>query len=159
MIQQLEKTTNGAKKSKRNEVSIISGQFNSVAQLCPTLLPHGLWHARPPYPLPAPWAYSNSCPLSRWCHQTIPFSVIPFSSCLRSFPASGSFLMSQVAWLRIRWPKYWSFSFSISPSDEYSGLISFIMTDCISLKSKGLSRVFSNTTLRKHPVFGTQLSL
>ena len=60
---------------------------------------------------------SNSCPLSQWCHPAISSSIIPFSSCLQSFPASRSF--------RIRWPKYWSLSFSISPSNEYSGLISF----------------------------------
>ena len=66
---------------------------------------------------------SNSCPLSRWCHPTISSSVIPFSSCLQSFPASRSFHYESV--LHIRWPKYWSFSFSISPSNEYSGLISF----------------------------------
>ena len=71
-----------------------------------------------------PGVYSNSCPLSWWCHPTISSSVIPFSSCLQSFPASGSFQMSV---LHIRWPKYWSFSFSISPSNEYSGLISFRM--------------------------------
>ena len=84
------------------------------------LLPHGLQHARPPCPWPTPGAYSNSCPLIWWCYPTISSSVVPFSSCLQSFPASGSFQMS---WL-IRWPKYWSFSFSISPSNEYSGLIS-----------------------------------
>ena len=64
---------------------------------------------------------TQTCPLSQWCHPTISSSVIPFSSCLQSFPASGSFPMSQHC---IRWPKYWSFSFSISPSNEYSGLIS-----------------------------------
>ena len=72
-----------------------SARLCSVAQLCPTLRPHGLWHARPPCPSPIPRAYSNSCPLSRWCHPTIPSSVIPFSSRLRSFPASGSFPGSQ----------------------------------------------------------------
>ena len=82
--------------------------------------------------------------------------AIPFSSCLQSFPASGSFPMSV---LRIRWPKYWSFSFSISPSNEYSELISFRMAGWISLKSKELSRVFSNTTVQKHWFFTTQLSL
>ena len=66
------------------------------------------------------------CPLSQWCHPPIPSSVIPFSSCLQSFPASGSFPMSQVFFC-IRWPKYWSFRFSINPSKEYSGLISFRM--------------------------------
>ena len=85
------------------------------------LWPHGLQHTRLPCPSPTPGAYSNSCPLSRWCHPTISSSVIPFSSCLQSFPASGSFPTSQF----IRWPNYWSFSFSISPSNEYSGLISF----------------------------------
>ena len=86
---------------------------------------HGLQHTRPPCPLPTPRVYSNSCPLSCWCHLTILSSVNPFSSCLQSFPESGSFHMKAV--LPIRWPKYWSFSFNISPSNEYSGLISFMM--------------------------------
>ena len=89
-----------------------------------SLWPHRLQHARPPSPSPTPRLYSNSCSLSQWCHPAISFSVVPFSSCLQSFPASWSFQMSV---LHIRWPKYWSFSFSISPSDEYSGLISFRM--------------------------------
>ena len=88
-----------------------------------SLWPHGLQHARPPCPLPTPGFYLNSCPLGRWCHLTISSSVIPFSLCLQSFTASGSFQMSPV--LCIRCPKCWSFSFSISPSNEYSGLISF----------------------------------
>ena len=96
------------------------------------------------------------CPLSRWCHPTISSSVVPFSSCLQSFPASGSFQTSQ--FFTIRWPKYWSSSFSISPSNEYSGLTSFRI-GWISLLSKGLSRVFSNNTGPKHPYFGSQLSL
>ena len=96
-------------------------QFSSVPQLCRTLGPHGLQHARLPCPSPTPGACSNSYPSSQWCHPTISPSVILFPFCLQSFPASGSFLMS----LCIRWPKYWSFSFSISPSSEYSGLISF----------------------------------
>ena len=82
---------------------------------------HGLQHARLPYPSPSPGACSNSCLLSLWCHPTISSSVIPFSSCLQSFPASGSF--SNESALHIRWPKFWSFS--ISPSNECSGLISF----------------------------------
>ena len=82
---------------------------------------HGLKHGRLPCPSLTPGACSNSC-LSSWlCHPTISSFVIPFSSHLQSFPASGSFQMSQ---LHIRWPKDWSFSFSISPSNEYSGLIS-----------------------------------
>ena len=90
-----------------------------------SLRPHEPQHARPPCPSPTPKVYSNSCPLSQWCHPTISSSVIPFSSCLQSFPASGSFQMSPTP--HIRWPKYWSFSFSVSPSNEYSGLISFRM--------------------------------
>ena len=86
-----------------------------------SLWSHGLWYARPPCPSPTPRACSNSCPLSRWCHPTISSSVVPFSSHLQSFPASGSF----ESVLHIRWPKYWSLSFSISPSNVYSGLISF----------------------------------
>ena len=84
---------------------------------------HGLKHARLLCPSAYPRAYSNSCPSSWWCHPTISSSVIPFSSCLQFFPASGSFSKESV--LCIRWPKYWSFSFSISFSNEYSGLISF----------------------------------
>ena len=87
-----------------------------------SLRPHGLQHTRLPCPSLTPWACSNSGPLSQWCHPIISSSVIPFSSCLQSFPVSGSFPMSVLC---IRWPKYWSFSFSISPSNEYSGLISY----------------------------------
>ena len=83
------------------------------------LQPHGLQHARFPCPSPSPRACSNSCPLSQWCYPTISSSVVPFFSCLQSFPASGSFPMRALC---IRWPKYWSFS--LSPSKEYSGLIS-----------------------------------
>ena len=84
---------------------------------------HGLQHSRPPCPSPTPRAYSNSCPLSRWCHPTASPSVIPFSSCLQSFPSIRVFSSESV--LHIKWPNYWSFSFSLSPSEEYSGLISF----------------------------------
>ena len=85
---------------------------------------HALQDARLHCPSPTPGACSNSCPLSWWRHPTISSSVIPFSSCPRSFPASES---SSESALHIRWPKYWSVSFSISPSNEYSGLISFTM--------------------------------
>ena len=88
-----------------------------------SLWPHGLQHTRLPCPSLTPGACSNSCPLSWWCHPTISSSVIPFSACLQSFPASGSFPNELV--LCIRWSKYWNFSFSISPSNEYLGLISF----------------------------------
>ena len=82
-----------------------------------SLQPHGMQHTRPPYPSPTPRVYWNSCPLSWWCHPSISSSVIPSSSCLQSFPASRSFPVSQI----------FSLSFSISPSNEYSGLISFRM--------------------------------
>ena len=86
------------------------------------LWPHGLQHARLACPSPAPGAYSNSRPLSQWCHPVISSLFIPFFSHLQSFPASGSVLV-----LCIRWPKYWSFSFSISPFSEYLGPISLRM--------------------------------
>ena len=86
---------------------------------------HGLQHTRLPCLSPTPRACSNSCLLSWWCHPTISSSVVPFSSLLQSFPASGSFQMSQ--FFTSGGPKYWIFSFSISPSNEYSGLISFRM--------------------------------
>ena len=90
--------------------------INSHSVVSNSLRPHGLQHARLPCPSPTPRACSNSWPSSRWCHPAISSSVIPFSSRLQSFPASG---------LRIRWPKYWSFSFNISSSNEYPGLILF----------------------------------
>ena len=85
-----------------------------------SLRTHGLQHARLPFPSPSPRACSDPCPLSQWCHPTISSSVFPFSSCLQSFPA---LVFSNESAFPIRWPKYWSFS--ISPSNEYSGLISF----------------------------------
>ena len=88
-----------------------------------SLPPHRLQHARLPCPSPTPRNCSNSCPSSQWCHPTISSSVAPFSSCLQSFPAYKVFSNESV--ICIRWPKYWSLSFSVSPSNEYSGLISF----------------------------------
>ena len=102
----------------------VSVQFSSLV-LLDCLWSHGLQHARSPCPSPTPRRYPNSCPLSRWCHPNISSSVVPFSSHLQSFPASRSFQMSQ--FFAIRWPKYWSFSFNISPANEHSGLISFRM--------------------------------
>ena len=96
----------------------------SVTVVFDSLWPHGLQHARLHCPPPSPGACSNSCALRRWCHPTILSSVVPFSSCLQSFPASGSFQMSQFASVG---QKYWSFSFNISPYNEYSWLISFRM--------------------------------
>ena len=87
-----------------------------------SLWPHGLQHAGLPCP-PSPGACSNSRPLSQWCHATISSSVAPFSSCPQSFPTSGSLLVCRLS--NLRWPKYWSFSFSISSSSKYSGFIYF----------------------------------
>ena len=95
----------------------------SCSVLSDSLRLHGLQHARPPCPLPTPRVYSNSCPLSRWCHRTIS-SVIPFSSHLQSFPTSGSFQMSQ---LFVSCGQSIGFSFNTSLSNEHSGLISFRM--------------------------------
>ena len=105
-----------------------------------SLWPHESQHARPPCPSPTPGVHSNSCPSSWWCHPAISSSVVPFSSCPQALPASDErSVFSNESTLRMRWPKYWSFSFSISPS-------------------KGLARVFSNTTVLKHQFFGTQPS-
>jgi len=87
-----------------------------------SLRPHELQHARPPCPSPTPGVRPNSCASSQWCHPAISSSVIPFPSCPQSLPAS---VFSGESTLRMRWPKYWSFSFSIGPSNEHSGLISF----------------------------------
>ena len=122
-----------------------------------SLWPHGLQHARLPCPSPTPGVYSNSCPLSRWCHPPISSSVIPFSSCLQSFPAAGSFPMSQF---------FESGNQSIGVSASALVLPMNIQdwfplgwTGWISLQSKGLSRVFSNIIVQKHQFFGTQLCL
>ena len=103
---------------------VSSDQF-SHSVVSDSLRPHGLQHTRLPCPSPTPRAYSNSCPLSRWCHPTISSSVIPFSSCLQPFPASGSFPMSQ--FFLSGGQSIGSFSFSNSPSNEDSGLISLKM--------------------------------
>ena len=123
-----------------------------------SLQPHGLQHSRPPSPSPTPRVYSNSCLLSRWWHPTISSSVVPFS-CSQSFPSIRVF--SNESALHIRWPKYWTFSFRISPSNECSGLISLRMDwlDLLAWESKGLSRAFSNITVQKHQFFGTEFSL
>jgi len=105
--------------------TVSSVQF-SCSVMSDSLRSHGLQHSRLPCPSSTPGAYSNSCPLSRWCHPTISSSVIPFSSRPQSFPAAESKFSSESV-LCIRWPKYWSFSFSISPFSEYSELISFRM--------------------------------
>ena len=98
-------------------------QFNRSV-MSDSLWPHESQHARPPCTLPTPGAYSNSCPSSGWSHPAISSSVVPFSSCPQSSQHQG---FNNESTLHMRWPKYWSFSFSISPSNEHSGLISFRM--------------------------------
>ena len=131
-------------------------QFSSVAQLCLTLRPHESQHARPPCPSPTPGVHPNPCPSSRWCHPAISSSIVPFSSCPQSFPASGSFLMSQLFTSGVQ-SNGASASASVLPmniQDWYP----LRWTGWISLQSKGLSRVFSNTTVQKHQFFGAQPS-
>ena len=132
-----------------------SVQF-SHSVVADSLWPHGLQHARPPCPSPIPGVYPDSCPSSLWCHLTISSSVVPFSSCLQSFPTSGSFQMSQL----------------FASSGQNTGVSASTLvlpmntqdwfplgwTGWVSLQSKGLSRVFSNTIIQKHQFFGTQLS-
>ena len=119
-----------------------------------SLWPHELQQARPPCPSPTPRVHPNSCPVSWWCHPTISSSVVPFSSCLQSFPASGAFQMSQL---------FTSGGQRVGVSASTSALPMNIQdwfplgwTGWISLQSKGLSRVFSNTTVQKHQFFSTQ---
>ena len=142
------------KLKKKKRITISSVQF-SCSVVSDPLQPHGLQHARPPCPSPTPRVYSNSSPLSWWCPPTISSSVIPFS-CLQSFPVSGSFQMSQF---------FESGGQSIGVSASASVLPMNIQdwfpsgwTGSISLQSKGLSRVFSNTTVQKHQFFGAWLS-
>ena len=149
----------GYPRSKDKEEATVRWSISQFSQsiMSDSLLPHGLQHARLRCPLPTLGVYTNSSPLSRWCHQAISSSAIPFSSHLQSFPASGSFQMSQffpsggqsirvstlasVFWMNIQdwFPLGW--------------------TGWISLQSKGLSRVFSNTTVQNHQFFSAQLSL
>jgi len=117
------------------------GQF-SHSVVSDFLRPHELQHARPPLPSPTPRAHPNSCPLSQWCHPTISSSVVPFSSCLQSFPASGSFQMSQ-SFARGGQSIGVSASASVLPMNTQDWF-PLGWKGCISLHSKGLSRVFSN---------------
>ena len=133
-----------------------SVQFSSSV-VSDSLWPHELQHARPPCPSPTPGVHPNPCPSSRWCHPTISSSVVPFFSCPQPFPASESFLMSQLSASGGQSIGV-SASTSVLPKNtqDWSPLG---WTGWISLQSKGLSRVFSNTTVQKHQFFSTQLSL
>ena len=122
-----------------------------------SLGPHELQHARPPCPSPTPGVYPNSCPLSWWCHLTTSSSVVPVSSCVQSFPTSGSFQMSQL--FASGGQKIGvSASTSVLPMNTQDRF-PLGWTGWISLQPKGLSRVFSNTTVQKHQFFSVQLSL
>ena len=133
-----------------------SVQF-SCSVMSNSLQPHGPQHARPPCPSPTPRVHPNPFPLSRWCHPTISSSVVPFSYCPQSFPASGSFPVSQLFALGGQNIGV-STSTSILPMNaQDSSPLGW--TGWISLHSKGLSKVFFNTTVQKHQFFCTQLSL
>ena len=132
-----------------------SVQF-SLSVMSNSLQPDGLQHARPPCPLRTPRVYPNSCPLSQWCYPTISSSVVPYCSHLQSFPATGSFPMSQFFTLHDQSIGV-SASTSVLPMNIKDGF-PLGWTGWISLQSKGLSRVFSNTTVQKHQFFATQLS-
>ena len=143
------------KQHQEDPIQWCSVQF-SCSLVSDSLRPHELQHARPPCPSPTPGVHPDSCPLSWWCHLAISSSVVPFSSCPQSLPASEFFPVSQL------------FAWS-GQSTRVSALASFLpkntqdrspseWTGWISLQSKGLSRVFSNTTVQKHQFFGTQLS-
>ena len=119
-------------------------RFNCCSVVFNSLQPHRLQHVRLPCPSLTLRVYSNSCPLNWWCHSIISSSVNPFSSCLQFFPVSVS---PNVLVLHIRRPKYWSFNFSVRPSSEYSGLISFRTDWFDSLQFKGHLRVFSSTII------------
>ena len=132
-----------------------SFQFSHLV-MSDSLRPHELQHARLPCPSSTPGVHSNSCPLSRWCHPAISSSVIPFSSCPQSLPASEPFPMRQLfAWggqsIGV------SALASVLPKST-QGWSPLEWTGWISLQSKGFSRVFSNTTVQKHQFFGAQLS-
>ena len=129
----------------------------SCSVVSDSLRPHEPQHTRPPWPSPTPRVHPNPCPLSRWCHPAISSSVVPFSSCPQSLPAPGSFPMSQLfTWggqsIGVSAPA------SVLPmnTQDWSPLG---WTGWVSLQFKGLSRVFSNTTVQKHQFFGAQLSL
>ena len=129
----------------------------SLSVVSNSLRPHGLQHTRPPCPSLSPRVCSDSCPLSWWCHPTISSSVTPFSSCFPSFPAPGSFPVSQFFTLGDQSIGV-SASASVLPMN-IQGWFPLGWTGWIFLHSKGLSRVFSSTTVQKHQFFSAQLSL
>ena len=140
-------------------IDLDSVQFSqfSHSDVSNSLQSHELQHTRSPYPSPTPGVHSNPCPSSQWCHPTISSSVVPFSSCPQSFPASGSFPVSQLFTSGGQGIGV-SASTSVFPMNTRDwSLLGWTCWN--SLQSKGLSRVLSNTTVQKHQFFGAQLSL
>ena len=141
--------------SVNSKLNYLFSQF-SCSVVSDSLWPHEPQHTRPPCPSPTPGVYPNPCPLSRWCHPTISSSVIPFSSCPQSFPASGSFPMSQLFTSNDQ-----SIGVSVSTSFLPTNTQDWSLlgwSDWISSQSKGLSGVFSNTRVEKHQFFSSVLS-
>ena len=134
-----------------------SGQFSHSVK-SNSLRPHELQHARPPCPSPTPRIDSNTCPLSQWCHPTVSSSVIPFSSCLQSFPASGSFQIRQFFTSGGQSIGAWAPASFIGRPMNIQSWFPLGLTSLVSLLSKGLSRVFASTTVQKYQFFGAQLS-
>ena len=140
---------------------VMSLRFNKLCQfshsvVSDSLQPYESQHTRPPYPSPTSEVYSNSSPLSRWCHSTISSSVVPFSSRLQSFPASGSFQMSQHFASGGQSIEVSASTLVLSMNTQDWSPLGW--TSWISLQSRGLSGVFSNTTVQKHQFFSTQPS-
>ena len=148
LFRNMEKTT-------RKDTRVIQFSHSVVSD---SLWPHGLQHTRLPCPSPTPGACSNSCPPSQWCHPTISSSVVPFSFCPQSFPAPGPFLIKNQVFTSGGQTIGASASASVLPMSIQDWFPSGL-TDLISLQSKGLPQVFSNTTVQKHQFFGTQFSL
>ena len=150
--------------------SILDGSLNSIYSevafnlvqfsrwvMSDSLWPHGLQHARPSYTSPTPGVHPNPCPLSQWCHQIISSSVVPFSSCLQSFPAPGSLPVSHL--FASGGQNIGALSSALVFPVNIQDWFPLWLTALIYLLSKGLSRVFSNTTAQKHQFFGIQLFL
>ena len=155
LLQELQNCNSPLNNHQQENVQSVSQFSRSVVSN--SLQPHEPQHARPPCPSPTPGVHPNPCSSSWWCHSTISSSIVPFSSCPHTFPASGSFPLSQL---------FASGGQSIGVSASTSVLTMNIQdwsplrwTGWISLKSKGLSRVFCNTTVQKHQFFSAQLSL
>ena len=135
---------------------------NVSVQFSPSVMSNSLWHhelqhARSPCPIPTPGVHRNQCPLSQWYHPTISSSVVPSSSCPQSFPASWSFQMSQLFASGGQSIRVSASTLVLPVNTQDSSPLG--RAGWISLQSKGLSRVFSNTTVQEHQFFGTQLSL